>query len=320
MYGHLCLPMNRSGKIHALLSTARIANLPSVVSNVWVGVALGILMRSYAGGEPPSIPWPSAAATIFSGMLLYVGGNFFNDWMDRAWDAEHRPERALPRALFPSRLYAMLALVLMGAGVALAWAANGRSGIVAATIVFWIVIYTVFHKRSAWAVIPMGLCRALLPLMGSMAIYPYINMIWPAASGLFLYVAGLSLSARYESMKKPPKRAALMARGLLLATAISLALCNRFFFLERLPSILATSPYLTWTEFCLRFRRRPVARLVSGLLAGIPLVDWIVLLPVFLTLLDDSRAGVGAFTIGCLVVSPFAFIAALLLQRLAPAT
>ena len=91
MYGHLCLPMNRSGKTHALLSTARVANIPSVVSNVWVGVVLGALMRSYAGDQPPSIPWTSAAATTFAGILLYVGGNFLNDWMDRAWDAEHRP-------------------------------------------------------------------------------------------------------------------------------------------------------------------------------------------------------------------------------------
>lgn len=277
-------------------------------------------MKSYAGGETPSIPWPSAAATIFSGMLLYGGGNFFNDWVDRAWDAEHRPERALPGALFPPRLYATLALLLVCAGVALAWAANWRSAMVAVILVFWILVYTVFHKRSAWAVIPMGLCRALLPIMGYVAVYPYVNMIWPAAIGLLLYIAGLSLSARYESMKKPPKRVALMARGLLLATAVSLALCNRFFFLERLPSILATFPYLTWTGFCLKFWRRAVPKLVSGLLAGIPLVDWIVLLPVFLTLLDNSRAGVGAFTIGCLVVSPLAFIAALLLQRLAPAT
>ena len=35
--------MNRSGKLHALLSTARVANIPSVVSNVWLGVILGML-------------------------------------------------------------------------------------------------------------------------------------------------------------------------------------------------------------------------------------------------------------------------------------
>ena len=320
MYGQLCLPMNRSGKIHALLSTARIANLPSVVCNVWVGVALGTLMSSYAGGQTVSIPWISAASTTFAGMLLYVGGNFFNDWMDRAWDAEHRPERALPRGLFPSHLYAVLALFLIGAGVSLAWAASWRSAIVAMILVFWIVVYTVFHKRSAWAVIPMGLCRALLPMMGYLAIYPYINMIWPAASGLFFYIVGLSLSARYESMKEPPMRVAVMARGLLLATAVALALSNRIFYLERLPSLMASIPYLVWTGVCLRFRRRPVTKFVSSLLAGIPLVDWMALLPIFLTFVNDGHRGTGAFTIGCLVIPPFAFIAAHLLQRLAPAT
>jgi hypothetical protein len=315
----LRLPMNRSGKIHALLSTARVANIPSVVSNVWLGVVLGTIMIVYSE-EPLSVPWLLAASLAIAGVLLYVGGNFLNDWMDRAWDAQHRPERALPRGLFAPCLYLGLAICLMSAGVGLAWAANLRSGMVAGGIVFWIVIYTIWHKRGAWAVVPMGMCRALLPVMGFMALSPYVVMICPVACALFCYIMGLSLSARYESMKEPPKRVAVMARGLLLVTAVMMALGNRGFVLDRLPSIWGVLPYLAWTSFCLRFWRKPVSKLVSGLLAGIPSVDWMVLLPVAMTFMGDSREDAWPMALACFLIPPLAFISALLLQRLAPAT
>lgn len=316
----ICEPMNRSGKLHALLSTARVANCPSVVSNVWLGVALGTVMAAYSNGQSLDVPWIHTVLLAVAGVLLYVGGNFFNDWMDRGWDEKHRAERALPRRLFAPGLYFGLAICLMGAGTGLAWAVNARSGLVAGGIVLWITIYTVWHKRSAWAVVPMGICRGLLPVMGFLAIYPYVDKIWPMACALFCYIMGLSLSARHESMKEPPKRGAVMARGLLLLAVVLAGLGNRFFFLDRLPSILGVLPYLAWTGFCLRFWRTPVPKLVSGLLAGIPLVDWMALLPLALTLANDSREGAAPLAAACLLVPPLAFLSALLLQRLAPAT
>ncbi|MES2657743.1 MAG: UbiA family prenyltransferase [Verrucomicrobiota bacterium] len=312
--------MNRNGKLHALLSTARVANIPSVVSNVWVGVVLGTIRITYSEDLPPSAPWMLALSLAVAGVLLYVGGNFFNDWMDRGWDAQHRPERALPRGLFPPDFYLILSICLMSAGVGLAWAANFRSGMVAGAIVFWIVVYTVWHKRTAWAVIPMGMCRALLPVMGFLALHPYVDMIWPVACALFCYIMGLSLSARYESMKEPPKRVAVMARGLLLLAVVTVAVGNKFFAFDRLPSIWGAFPYLAWTGFCLRFWRKPVPKLVSGLLAGIPFVDWMVLLPVAMTFMNDPREGAWPLALACFIVPPVAFISALLLQRLAPAT
>lgn len=307
--------MNRSGKLHALLSTARIANVPSVISNVWIGVLLGLL---YGGDD--AIPWGTAGSLALAGVLLYIGGNFLNDWMDRGWDKKHRPERALPRGLFPPAGYALLAVFLMLAGITLAWSVHWRSGLAAGSIALWIVIYTVCHKRSAWAVIPMGLCRAFLPVMGFLACYPYINGVWPVACGLFCYIMGLSLSARYESMAEPPKRVAVVARGLLLATAVFVAWGNRGIYLDRLPSVMGALPYLAWTSFSLRFRRKPVPALVSSLLAGIPLVDWMVSLPVSVTLLRHDLPGSAALVAAGFIVPPLAFVLALLLQRVAPAT
>jgi hypothetical protein len=307
--------MNRSGKLHALLSTARVANIPSVVSNVWLGVALGLAHGLVQVTAPL---WPKAGCLAAAGVLLYVGGNFFNDWMDRNWDAQHRPERALPRGLFPTGLYAGLATGCIGAGVALGFAASSRSGLAAAGIAVAIVIYTLAHKRTAWAVVPMGLCRGLLPAMGSLAFFPYLDRVWPMACALLCYIAGLSLSARHESQAKPPIWVGVTARGLLLTTAVLAAWGNKDLYTGALLAVCSALPYLAWTGFILRFRRKPVPRLVSGLLAGIPLVDWMVLLPLSFRL-NTSEDGVMVMMV-CFTLPPLAFISALLLQRLAPAT
>jgi len=312
--------MNRSGKFHALLATARIANIPSVVSNVWLGIMVGMLRSEsgLAGDGNHGI----ALMTLLplAGVLLYVSGNFFNDWMDRVWDQQHRPERALPRGLFSPALYGGLALGFGLLGVFLAAATSMPSGMVAAGIAGCVIVYTVFHKRTAWAVIPMGLCRALLPVMGSLAIYPYINDIWPVACGLFCYIMGLSLSARSESMAEPPKRVAILARALLLGTLVVVAWGNKGLLIHTLPSVIGALPYLVWTHLCLKIWRKPVPLLVSRLLAGIPLVDWMVLLPVSWMMALHGPGGTIGYIVMGFCVPPLAFIAALLLQRVAPAT
>lgn len=310
-------PMNRTGKFHALLSTARVANVPSVVSNVWLGVVLGLAHGVAEVGDPL---WEKAAILATAGVALYVSGNFFNDWMDRSWDAQHRPERALPRGLFSPGLYAGLAIALAGMGIALGFAAGMRSGLAAAAIVVAILVYTLTHKRTALAVIPMGLCRALLPVMASLAFFPYVDRVWPAAGALLCYIAGLSLSARYESLAKPPAWVGISARGLLLTTAVGMAWGNKDLYVGAMLGVVGALPYLAWTSYSLRFRRKPVPKLVSALLAGIPLVDWMVLLPMAILLLPGSSGDEMGVALTGLILPPLAFISALLLQRLAPAT
>lgn len=310
--------MNRNGKVHALLSTARVANVPSVVSNVWVGLVLGYLRYQSAYYTPIHVY--DLFLLPLAGVLLYLSGNFFNDWMDRKWDETHRPERALPRGLFSPALYAATAMTLALLGLVTAHSVSHLSAWIALGIVFSIVIYTLVHKRTAWGVIPMGLCRALLPVMGCVALFPYVDDVWPAACALFCYIMGLSLSARYESMAEPPKWIGVMSRGLLLGAAVLVAWGNKHLLITFSPNVLGVLPYLFWTSLCLRIWRRPIPVLVSRLLAGIPLVDWMTLLPLSITLSLYGTHDVLPLIVLALIVPPLAFLSALLLQRLAPAT
>lgn len=311
--------MNRAGRIHALLSTARIANVPSVVSNVWVGVAMVSVSGLATIGE--GIGWSFLQLSL-AGVALYVSGNFFNDWMDRDWDAVNRPERALPSGQFAPSSYLVVAVLLAVMGMTIAACASFQAAIVAGLIVSCIGIYTWSHKKTGWSVIPMGLCRALLSLMGASgvvaapALIPALGAGAIPAASLFCYIIGLSLVARSESLPGKPKNP---SRGLLLVP-VALALLifvqagGRQWLL--LSGIL---PYVVWMAVCDLVRIMKGFRFVSFLLGGIPLVDWIFLLPIGLIAIVES-GGLDPMGVACLLMPPLAFIAALFLQRLAPAT
>lgn len=332
---------SKPGKIHVLLSTARVANIPSVVSNVWLGVAIwAILNFTYGCGYVPDVPWEIVIRLMLAGVCLYVAGNFLNDWMDREWDAQCRPERALPRGLFTPASYRNTACVLGVAGLSLAASVTWVAGVVALVIVTCIVIYTYWHKRSAKAVIPMGLCRGFLPVMGAMGMaempidswnvgYLGLYAVFSALAGgaLFIYIVGLSLNARRES-ESGPSESPRPERSWILFLVSGLLMVSPFLFSGKTISITTASliqglcgilPFGVWLCLCQTRFRRPIPRYVSALLAGIPLLDWIFLLPCSLLLLAEN-SNQDALSIACFVIPPLAFVSALLLQRLAPAT
>ncbi len=303
-------------KFRAVLATARIANVPSVVSNVWLGVALATLD---GGLESLEITGTEVVFLTLAGALLYISGNFLNDWMDHEWDAQNRPERALPLRLFSPDQYARVAgICAVLALLCTSWVSL-LSTFVAAAILASICIYTFCHKRSPWSVIPMATCRALLPVLGYSAFSSNSASVLAASAGLFCYIMGLSLNARYESIAAPPKFAILMARSLFVMTAILSVSAGSALPYFPLLSLLGVIPYGLWMLLCLTKRRQPISRFVSSLLAGIPLVDWMVLLPISLSL-AISGAGISGDLIGCLVIPPLAWISAIFLQKLAPAT
>jgi 4-hydroxybenzoate polyprenyltransferase len=289
-----------TGKWQALAATARIANLPTVVSNV----SLGLLVAN-----PQATP---ATLALLSGAALYFSGGFLNDWADRSWDAKHRPERALPRGLLAPMAYLATALGFATLGIATAAMTGPIACGIAALIAGCIGIYTWLHKKSAWSVLPMGLCRALLPALGMAAAGG--REMWPAACaaglGLLLHVAGISWLARGESRRRdgdPPHVPWLFVACTVLMTAAAWLLLK----LPPLSCIAASVPYALWTGMAVLRRGMDVGARVSALLAGIPWVDWIILLPLFLAAQAPALA--------CWL-PPLAFAASRLAQRFSPAT
>ena len=304
--------MNKEGKLYALLATARIANMPSVVSNLGVGVLLG----SLGTGGDFSWPWALTLAAV----LFYVSGNFLNDWADREWDIVNRPERALPRGLFWPHEYLNFACAGIAVGMILAAIYGWRAVIVSAALVGFIVLYTKVHKQAAWSVIPMGLCRACLPALGYVGVRGGIggSMLFPAAA-LLLYIIALSLSARWESKAEVPEGKKLLSRMLLLAAGVVAALLPMM--VMPLVGWIGMVAFFMWMLLCVTKYRSPVPAHVSALLAGIPLVDWVTLLPMVLIWMHLERVEAfdPMFSVA-VFLPPAAFLLGRVLQRVAPAT
>lgn len=340
--------MSHPGKFRALLATARIANVPSVVSNVWLGIAISIVSFSNFEG----LKWNPILLVIFSGVCLYLAGNFLNDWYDREWDQKNRPERALPRGLFSPTFYLITAIALGLSGIILAALAHILAAVVALTIILLIVTYTVVHKRESWSVIPMGLCRAMLvylglaPLIGRWGLLDLTNfrtisaellVAGIGAGALFFHIVGLSMSARQESKPVDSKRspvptlmfamAFLLPASLIFPTTVAQWMTHvtsrHHFRIDPIFPLGGGIVYLSWLLASHSIFRKPIPRFVSALLAGIPLVDWIILSAIGTSTLNDpNRDGEAAFTFAmmCLLIPPAAFVLGRLLQRVAPAT
>jgi heme O synthase-like polyprenyltransferase len=297
--------MSQASKWTALLATIRTPNIPSVACNVLTGILLASITAP--------IQTPNAITAITTGILLYLAGNLLNDWHDRDWDALHRPERALPKKIFLPSSYLILAIACSLAGLATA-AANPRSLVIAAIILGLILIYTKSHKSSALAIIPMGLCRAFLPVLGYLAcsdqaITPSLILI---AAALLIHTCGLSLVARSESKTdRHPRRLFLYGYPLAVTvTCLAAHISDTRSIIHLWPAAL---PYLLWTFLALFLVRRSAFTGVSMLLAGIPLVDWTFLIP-FAKHPDASMPWLA------LCAPLIAFILGKSLQKIIPAT
>ena len=364
-----------SNHIHGLAATIRTSNIPSVAGNVFLGAV--VCFATYPQARDAEL-LATIITLILAGIFLYLSGNFFNDWADRNWDARHRPERALPRALFHPKLYLFLALSCGGLGLAFSATVNRYTLTTSLLLTGCILLYTWLHKRSSAGVILMGICRALLPIMGYCGLASPKLLSSPAwessrttlvlaSCSLFCHIAGLSLAARGESgntvnfanaaaaVKRGGGQNALatVARAFcpepsvtepcanltgldesahgkdgaslhpewLLFSAAALFMfiaASHFLSLPSLACAAGLVPYVIWIALCLTLFRKPISVRISRLLAGIPLVDCMLLLPIALVL--GSGSWHDPFVLTCVLFPPLVFISGLALQRHTPAT
>lgn len=312
--------MNRQMLID-LLAAGRVANLPSVVSNVVFGASFIIWWVDF---EALNLFWPALA-----GCFLYLGGCFLNDWYDRPWDQKNKPERALPAGrLFPPGVL-FLALAFLLAGLVCSFLQAVPAGWVAVGIVLAVALYTWIHKKSTLGVIPMGLCRGGLYFLGltSQAIPEIIpkgvgfwkgpslissfpGLVFPAL-GLAAFVAGLSLLARYEARGIVDPWKKWLAMVLLLLPSVTVSFLG---FSAVLIALVGFGAIVLWGH---RLLRQSIGRGVSFFLASICLVDGI---PLAMMAFGSIGVPLTPNYWPFLGVSALAFLLALALQRIAPAT
>ena len=280
--------------LRTLLVLGRVSNLPTLWSNCLAGWWLG------GAGHPEQLPFLFAGASF-----LYAGGMFLNDAFDAEFDQRHRPERPIPAGLISLTIVWQWGLIGLGLGGACLICLGRVTGGLGVALVFCILLYDSIHKRIAWAPVLMGLCRLLVYLIAASVGVQGVTG-WSVWCGLALasYVAGLSYLARRESTPGPLG----YMPALLLPVPIGLALImNAAGY--RQAALLLSAALALWVVRALRQTLRSaepnVGRTVSRLLAGIVLVDWLAV--------ADAPRQLGFVFIAL-------FLAALLLQRVVPAT
>jgi 4-hydroxybenzoate polyprenyltransferase len=246
-----------------------VSNLPTVWSNVLVGVVLA--------GRPVA---PFAIVALAAALsLFYIGGMFLNDAFDHAIDARERPERPIPAGIVSARDVFLTGSILMALGwIGVVWVASmqplddvvlcGASGIALAGT---IVLYNAWHKGVALSPAIMGLCRVLVYVTAYLAISPFSGTVLAVASGvLFAYLIGLTYVAKQE------KRASLAGAWPLAVLAVPVAYGVAVAFRRPIAAIFAVG-FDAWLSYALSYlvvpKRFNGPRGVVALLAGISLLD-----------------------------------------------
>ncbi len=293
---------------------SRFANLPTVWSNGLLGVLLGIhLYEGQATLEPLPLILIGLALSC-----LYLGGCFFNDWHDVAFDEKTRPDRPIPSGRWDRRTVLLLASALMTSGLVLGLIVSLPAGLFAVGIIACILSYTRWHKRHPLSFFFMAGARALIYPMAAFSLVTWEEFPTPPNDpwfvfplyglGLGCYILGISLTARAETSAHPGTEArkklpvALLCAPILFFSGPFLALNQGM----ALPPLLLFIAVLALIVRSLRATHN-VGAFVSRTLAAIPLVDFLLVVPLAPELLWWP-------------LCPALALMALGLQKIAPAT
>jgi len=282
---------------------ARVSNLPTCVSNVLVGVALGTANRS---------PRPLfVIATVAVGIcLLYVAGMALNDAVGVKIDQQIRPNRPIPSGRISVRAAYTFAGITSAIGIAILGMFGWTAFCLAVVLVGVIVGYDSLHHRHPWALILMGVCRGLVYVTAAAAVIDYsgtdqlpattygLLLIWLATT-IGLYTASMTAIAQTQNNPRlSPRRwlAVLMLVVVVLAWIpaqpsgdllwAGVVGCSMFFWLGRAAGFVFCAP-------------PKVHHAVSRWLSGMCLVD-----AYFLALLGCPVAS--SVALACFLITHYA--------------
>jgi hypothetical protein len=285
---------SRQRYLRTLLVLGRASNVPTVWSNCLAAWLLG------GGGPLKDFVLLALGATF-----LYVGGMYLNDAFDAEFDRQHRPERPIPS-------HAITLAEVWGFGIG--WLLLGfvllalfgwSTLLLSLLLIGSILIYDAVHKVFILSPVLMALCRFFLFLAASSAGAEGVTglALWTALA-LACYIIGLSYVAKSESTRGVLRYwpCYLLGAPVLLAYVINAGMYKSM-------SIMLSFIVLIWIVRSLWFTfwspEKNIGRTVSGLLAGIVLVDLLAL-----------AGGTPMITILMFAL----FGSALLFQRFIPAT
>ncbi|RLB40818.1 MAG: hypothetical protein DRH30_07990 [Deltaproteobacteria bacterium] len=254
--------------LRVALRLGRVSNLPTVWTNVLTGVVLaGVGFKVL-----------DLLILMLAGSLFYVGGMYLNDAFDAEIDQRERPERPIPSGQVTARTVFVLGFTMLLGGIGLltligvvlqdgaGWPTIG-AGLILALMV---LLYDGYHKANPLSPVLMGLCRILLYVMAALALRPAFTLDLALGCAVLLsYLIALTQVASQENLGRLSNAWPLV----FLAAPVIYGLTDS----AQTPVLLALLALTAWTTYALSYlfvaSRLNVPRAVGGLIAGISLVD-----------------------------------------------
>ena len=249
--------------LYGYLALARISNSPTVVSNTLTGAALaGTLQLNGTLGF-----------VAIAMVLFYTAGMYLNDLLDYAIDCRERPERPLPTGIVSRPTAIAVVIALFGSGSILLWSVGLYPFLSGLVLIALIICYDRWHKSNPLSPLLMALCRGMVYVTAFLvfSLQSLFNLLIPGCL-LVLYVIGLTYIARTEN--KP---------GVVnVAILVTLFLPGVYFVMRlplfSLPLILLFTAWVAYSiSFTYRSQKRQIGRTVGQLIAGVSLLDSLVL-------------------------------------------
>ena len=197
-------------KFLALLATGRVANLPTVWSNVIVAFCLVTTLRDTSASrfheKATYFEFWQLFFVCLASSCLYIGGCMLGDYRDIQFDKKNRPSRPLVTGLLSPSLVFITSLSLITLGLIIGSLGNITALMIVFDVPFsafkninkdeikallqpthltllclliiFIVIYALFHKRSRpLALFNMALCRTQLVIFAAASSIPLFALV-----------------------------------------------------------------------------------------------------------------------------------------------
>ena len=214
-------------KAQAWLNMLRVSNTPTIISNVMVGLGLGMVAHTQEWSThaiAPRFVALKAFCIILAALLCaYFGGLVLNDAVDASRDKKHRPERPIPIGVIKLRTAWIVGVSLLLGAYLLSLLTQDRAALGMLVLIGCVFLYTFLHRWLLPALLFMGACRGMVYVVTA-ASFDVVLQGQPLiafAIGVACYTAILTLIAHHEHVKnKMVKWVAL----LLLPTAFIPAL------------------------------------------------------------------------------------------------
>ncbi|GEO08405.1 transferase [Segetibacter aerophilus] len=174
----------------------RPANIVTSIADVLAGVAISGYFLHQTNQLQNLVP---VVLLCLSTIGLYGGGVVFNDVFDAELDRVERPERPIPSGLITKKEAATLGIVLLAAGIILAFLVSVIAGLLAFCITVSALVYDKLGKHHRLlGPVNMGLCRGLNLLLGISIIPLALQGHWLLAIIPIIYIASITMISRGE--------------------------------------------------------------------------------------------------------------------------